>query len=59
MKLENLAQRYLKKGNKNENTFQKIADTFNISMERARQIEAKALRKMRHPKRSDVLKHLL
>ena len=32
-----------------------IADTFNISKERVRQIEDRALRKLRHPKRARIL----
>jgi RNA polymerase sigma factor (sigma-70 family) len=37
-------------------TLQKIADDLKITKERVRQIEAKALRKMRHPTRSDLLR---
>ena len=36
-----------------------VADIFNVSRERVRQIEAKALRKLRHPTRSSHLKDYL
>jgi len=36
-------------------TMEEVAGTFNISRERVRQIEAKALRWMRNPKRSRLL----
>jgi len=36
----------------NELTLEQIANIFNVTRERIRQIEAKALRKMRHPSRS-------
>jgi RNA polymerase sigma factor (sigma-70 family) len=42
-----------------ELTLEETAKRFNYTRERIRQIEAKALRKMRHPSRSDKLKHLL
>jgi len=38
----------------NELTLEQIASIFNLTRERIRQIEAKALRKMRHPSRSKV-----
>lgn len=53
-----LQMRYGLKNN-DENTFKKIANLLNISQERVRQIEAKALRKMRGPKRVDALKDLI
>ena len=40
-------------------TLHQIAKVFNISYERVRQIEAKALRKLRHPTRSDYLRSFL
>ena len=38
---------------------QALADALGLTRERIRQIEAKALRKMRHPSRSDKLKTFL
>lgn len=40
-------------------TLQELGNEYNITRERVRQIEAKALRKLRHPSRSKKLKHLL
>ena len=37
-------------------TLEEIGKEFNVTRERIRQIEAKALRKLRHPSRSKVLK---
>jgi RNA polymerase primary sigma factor len=45
--------------NTEEHTLEAIASKFDMTQERIRQIEAKALRKMRHPSRSDELKDLL
>ena len=42
-----------------EYTLEEVGEMFNLTRERIRQIEAKALRKMRHPARSDKLKTLL
>lgn len=39
-----------------EETLQETADRFEVSRERIRQIESKALRKLRHPSRSDKLR---
>lgn len=39
-----------------EHTYESIAQMFDVSKERIRQIEAKALRKMRDPSRSDQLR---
>lgn len=36
--------------NDNTYTFQEIADTLGVTRERARQIEAQALKKLKHPK---------
>ncbi len=36
-----------------------VGRSFNVTRERIRQIESKALRKLRHPSRADVLKDLL
>ncbi|NLB17007.1 MAG: sigma-70 family RNA polymerase sigma factor, partial [Clostridiales bacterium] len=40
-------------------TLEEVGKVFNITRERIRQIEAKALRKMRHPSRSKRLKDYL
>ena len=40
-------------------TLEEIGKYFNLTRERVRQIEAKAFRKLRHPKRSDKLKGFL
>jgi RNA polymerase primary sigma factor len=37
-------------------TLEEVGSIFNVTRERVRQIEAKALRKLRHPSRSDVLR---
>jgi hypothetical protein len=42
-----------------EYTLEEVGEMFGVTRERIRQIEAKALRKMRHPARSDKLKTLL
>ena len=42
-----------------EHTLEAIASKFDMTQERIRQLEAKALRKMRHPSRSDELKDML
>ena len=42
-----------------ELTLKAVGDIFNVSPERLRQIEAKALRKLRHPTRSSGLKEYL
>jgi RNA polymerase primary sigma factor len=40
-------------------TLEEVGHRFNITRERIRQIEAKALRKLRHPSRCKVLKDYL
>jgi len=40
-------------------TLEEVGSVFNVTRERVRQIEAKALRKMRHPTRARELKHFL
>jgi len=39
-----------------EHTLEEVGQTFDVTRERIRQIEAKALRKLRHPSRSKKLK---
>ena len=46
-------------GGVDEHTLEQVAEKFKFTRERVRQIEAKALRKMRHPSRTDILKQLL
>jgi RNA polymerase primary sigma factor len=46
-------------GSDSEHTLEEVGGTFNVTRERIRQIEAKALRKLRHPSRSAKLKSLL
>ena len=40
-------------------TLEELGRIFNVTRERVRQIEAKAIRKLRHPSRSRVLKEYL
>jgi RNA polymerase primary sigma factor len=42
-----------------ERTLEQVGSTFAVTRERIRQIEAKALRKLRHPSRSDKLRVFL
>ncbi len=46
-------------GEGNEHTLEEVGKKFNVTRERIRQIEAKALRKLRHPSRSNKLKPFL
>jgi len=43
-------------GEKYDHTLEEVGRNFNVTRERIRQIEAKALRKLRHPSRSKKLK---
>lgn len=42
-----------------DHTLEEVGKQFDVTRERIRQIEAKALRKLRHPTRSDKLKSFL
>ena len=42
-----------------QRTLEEVGKEFNVTRERIRQIEAKALRKLRHPSRSRRLKDFL
>ena len=46
-------------GMNTDHTLEEVGKQFDVTRERIRQIEAKALRKLRHPSRSDVLKSFL
>ncbi|GAB4229428.1 MAG: RNA polymerase sigma factor RpoD [Acidobacteriota bacterium] len=46
-------------GDGNEHTLEEVGQRFSVTRERIRQIEAKALRKLRHPSRSRKLKAFL
>jgi RNA polymerase primary sigma factor len=46
-------------GDGNEHTLEEVGQQFKVTRERIRQIEAKALRKLRHPSRSRKLKDYL
>ena len=45
--------------NSEEKTYEEIGKSLNLTRERIRQLEARALRKLRHPSRSDELKNYL
>jgi RNA polymerase primary sigma factor len=42
-----------------ERTLEEVGEDFKVTRERIRQIEAKALRKLRHPSRARVLKNFI
>ena len=42
-----------------DHTLEEVGKQFDVTRERIRQIEAKALRKLRHPSRSELLKNFL
>ena len=46
-------------GEESDATLEEVGQGFSVTRERIRQIEAKALRKLRHPSRSRVLKTYL
>ncbi len=41
-----------------DHTLEEVGKQFDVTRERIRQIEAKAIRKLKHPSRSDKLQHL-
>ena len=46
-------------GMNTDHTLEEVGQQFNVTRERIRQIEAKALRKLKHPRRSRRLRELL
>jgi len=43
----------------NQHTLEEVGQVFDVTRERIRQIEAKALRKLRHPSRSSYVRSFL
>jgi len=43
----------------NDHTLEEVGQQFSVTRERIRQIEAKALRKLKHPSRSRILRTFL
>lgn len=56
---ENVIRRRYGLGKKFSETLQSIGDIYSVSRERIRQIETKALRKLKHPSRLKVMKSVL
>ena len=46
-------------GDGSEHTLEEVGQSFQVTRERIRQIESKALRKLRHPSRAKLLKPYL
>jgi RNA polymerase primary sigma factor len=46
-------------GMNNDHTLEEVGKRFSLTRERIRQIEARALRKLKHPSRSRVLRSFL
>jgi RNA polymerase primary sigma factor len=46
-------------GERNDHTLEEVGKHFSVTRERIRQIETKALRKLRHPTRTELLRELL
>ena len=46
-------------GEASDHTLEEVGQAFQVTRERIRQIEAKALRKLRHPTRSKLLKSFI
>jgi RNA polymerase primary sigma factor len=42
-----------------DHTLEEVGKQFDVTRERIRQIEAKALRKLRHPSRADIMRSFL
>jgi RNA polymerase primary sigma factor len=42
-----------------DHTLEEVSQQFSVTRERFRQIEAKALRKLKHPSRSEILRSFL